>query len=335
MKARPALLILIALGLVLGAGVLRLVISNIDGTLAFAWPDDPTILSIRLWSAVASGLVGGSLAASGVLLQSVMRNPLAGPSLLGMTAGAALGVAIATYITFLQSGTIVMHRAPVVAAVIGALASLGVVVLLASWRGGLDPVSIVLIGLVISVLCGALILFVQHLLPDGGLAFAQRWTMGSITQERVWGLAAGVGGLLVVSIALGVWLGPTLDAASMSDDEARSVGVELGTLRLACLLIAGLLTAGSVAIAGPVGFVGLICPHIARSIAGPSHRALIVLSALLGVVILVLGESLVAAIRLPGGRLPVGVIMALVGGPAFLFLLRKGFASGFDTWGRA
>ncbi|MEM8835783.1 MAG: iron ABC transporter permease [Planctomycetota bacterium] len=329
------LLIVVAAFGVMLASALRLLVSNVDGGLILAWPGDPTILSIRLWSAIASGLVGGSLAASGVLLQSVMRNPLAGPSLLGMTAGAALGVAIATYITFLYSGTIVMHRAPVVAAVIGALASLGIVVLLASWRGGLDPVSVVLIGLVISVLCGALILLVQHLLPDGGLAFAQRWTMGSITQERAWGLAAGVGGLLVVSLVFGMWLGPSLDAASMSDDEARSVGVELGRLRLACLLIAGLLTAGSVALAGPIGFVGLICPHIARSIAGPSHRTLIVLSTLLGVSMLVLGESLVAAIRLPGGRLPVGVVMALVGGPAFLILLRKGFASGFDSWGRA
>src|SRR5262249_33567891 len=131
-------------------------------------------------------------------------------------------------------------------------------------------------------------------------------------------------GLLTLgAIALGVASGRAMDAAAMSDDEARSVGVPIGGLRLAMFLASGVLTASAVVLAGPIGFVGLVCPRVVRLLAGPGHRVLVVGAALAGAALIVGADTFIAAIDLARGRLPIGILTALIGGPVFIVLLRR------------
>jgi iron complex transport system permease protein len=119
-------------------------------------------------------------------------------------------------------------------------------------------------------------------------------------------------------------MGRAMDAATLGDDEARSIGLAIGPLRLSLFFLAGALTSVAVALAGPIGFVGLIAPHAARLVLGPRHAALVVGAALVGVTLLVAGDVVSQIIAVSGGRMPVGVFTALIGGPAFIWLLRSG-----------
>lgn len=307
------------LALLLGAVALRLLASPdgvslpLDG---FEW----RLRSMRVGSGVA---VGASLAVAGVFLQALLRNPLAEPAVLGLTSGAGLGVVLWMYAAYRATGAIVQYHAPVAPALLGSLAALGVVGLLGQRRGLIEPVTLILVGVVVSLVCGAGIVFVQHLMPDRGVAMASRWVMGALSDDVGAPWILGVGALALGSTALGAWLGPAMDAAGMSEDEARSVGVRLGPLRATLFLLAGALSAGSVLLAGPIGFVGLVCPHVARMLGARSHRPLVVSAALLGGAVIVLADAGVRLVDLGAGRMPIGVLTALLGGPAFIALLRR------------
>lgn len=273
---------------------------------------------------IASGLVvGAALATAGVFLQALLRNPLAEPAVLGLTGGAGLGVALWIYSGYLATGAIVQYHAPILPALAGSLGALAVVGALGQRRGLIDPTSLILVGVVLSLICGAGVMFVQHLLPDRGVALASRWVLGAISDDVATRWLAGVGAMTLACVGLGAALGPAMDAASLSDDEARSVGVRLGPLRAALFLMSGSLAAGSVVLAGPIGFVGLVCPHLVRLLAGPGHRTLVLGSALLGAGAIVAADAGVKLIDLGAGRMPLGVLTALVGGPVFIALLRR------------
>ena len=289
------------------------------------WPEGDSagvVLELRGVRAASAAVVGAALGAAGALLQATLRNPLASPFVLGLTSGAGLGLVIATWASYLATGMIVQQSANPVPVLTGAFGALGLVYLLGRRGGLIDPARLILVGVIVSVLCGAVTMLVQHMLPDRGMAVFTRWVMGTISQDTRWGLIGTVGAVTAAGVAVGGAMGRSLDAASLGDDEAASVGVRLGRLRSASLLIAGVLTAGSVLIAGPIGFVGLVCPHVVRLIAGPGHRTLVVGSALAGAALLVLADAAVAVIRAPAGELPVGVLTALIGAPVFIVLLR-------------
>lgn len=287
------------------------------------WPRDAIEWQLRS-GRIASGLVvGAALASAGVFLQALLRNPLAEPAVLGLTGGAGLGVVLWIYSGFLATGAIVQYQAPILPALFGSLGALGVVGALGQRRGLIDPTALILVGVVLSLICGAGVMFVQHLLPDRGVALASRWVLGAISDDVPLRWLVGIGAMTLASVALGAWLGPSMDAASLSDDEARSVGVRLGALRAALFLMSGALSAGSVVLAGPIGFVGLVCPHLVRLVAGPGHRTLVVGSALLGAAAIVSADAGVKLIDLGSGRMPIGVLTALVGGPVFIALLRR------------
>ncbi len=312
-----ALLALLAAGAVL----LRLLVG--DG--APAWPDDPEVLGLRGARAASGAIVGASLALAGLFLQCLLRNPLASPDLLGLSAGAGLGVVVAAYLAYLATGLAAATGGAAAASLMGGLATLALVYALSQKRGLVDPVSLVLVGVVIGVMCGAASQFVQHLLPDRGVAVA-RWMLGTIRdgvpREHLFGAGlATLGGL-----ALGILASPALDAAALDEDEARSVGVPLGALRVALFVASGVLTAGSVLLAGPVGFVGLICPHAARMVLGPAHRGAAIGSALTGAALVVLADAAVKALPMGAGRLPVGVLTTAIGGPMLIVLIRGRYA---------
>ncbi|MEO1584712.1 MAG: iron ABC transporter permease [Planctomycetota bacterium] len=318
MLRRPAIVIPL---LVLVAGLacaLRLAVGG-DG-LGFA--ADGTIAELR-WLRVICGLgVGAGLAVAGVMLQSLLRNPLASPDLLGLSAGAGLAVLITAYAGYRATGAIVPPATEPVPAVLGACAALAIVFGLSQRRGFVDPVTLILVGVIVGIVCGSAGSVVKSLLPDGGFQ-ASRLLLGRLSDDTPWPLAWLGLGAATVGAGIGVRLGPSMDASSMGDDEASSVGVAIGPLRAWLFVTAGVLTALSVVIAGPIGFVGLVVPHAARLMLGPAHAPLTVASALLGGAVVVAGDALVRSIELPTGRLSVGVVTALIGGPVFILMLRS------------
>lgn len=300
--------------LAIGACGLRLLVGNGPP----AWPESGAILELRLMRVLSGSAVGAALAIAGVLLQSLLRNPLAAPDLLGLSSGAGFAVTLVTLLTGASIGV----ATSAVPALVGAMAVLVFVWTLSQKRGLVDPVTMILVGVILSVLLGSGASLLRTLLPDQGQS-AARWMMGSISDSvpgsaiaGVWGLTAGVG--------LIAWMGGRgFDAASLGEDEARSSGVPIGRIRAIQLIGAGVLTAGTIVLAGPVGFVGLVCPHAARMIVGPSHRTLIIAAAWCGIALVVGADTGIKSFGGPAGRIPVGVVTSLIGGPVFLVILLR------------
>jgi iron complex transport system permease protein len=275
-------------------------------------------------------IVGAGLAVAGVMLQSLLRNPLASPDLLGLASGAGLGVMLIAYIAFKAGMGISGSNTGVgwttsSAALCGSMAALAIVFLLSQRRGLLDPVTLVLVGVVVSIMCSAGTLLIKSLLPDQGVA-AARLLMGDLSDDaphaRVW----MVGIVTLVGVVVGWLAARAMDAAALGEDEARSVGVPLGLLRITLFITAGVLCAGSVVLAGPIGFVGLICPHAVRLLAGPSHRTLVIGAALSGGTLVILADSIARLMDFGAGHPPISVLTSLVGGPVLVILLRRGRA---------
>lgn len=318
---RRSVFAILAFGLLLAMGVSARLLATRGG---FEWPSDPTILELRALRVCAAITIGAALATAGVLLQSMLRNPLASPFILGLTSGAGLGIVIATYVGWVISRELMTNRPPLGAAVLGAFGALGLVYALSQRRGLVDPTTLILVGVIVSVICGAVTELFLHLMPDQGLAVYARWVMGEISEETTWGRVALIATLTTLGLGASIWMAPALDAAALGEDEARSVGVRLGLLHAASFIIAGVLTAGTIVLAGPIGFVGLICPHVARLAGGARHRGLVIGAALAGAALLVFADLAVTLPTLASGRMPIGVLTALLGGPVFILLLRKG-----------
>lgn len=304
------------------------------GSSGIGWPSGANagyIVTERARLLLFASVVGAALAASGVALQALLRNPLAEPYILGLSTGSGLGIAVQGFI----AAQWVVYAGPNEAgALVGALLTLGVVYLASRRRGVIDRLGLLLTGVVVSTLNGALILLLNHLTPPG----MQRdnlmyWMMGVLPSRPVgWGDAAATG-VCGVGLLLLFWRARAIDVATLDDDEAHALGVHLGRLRLLLLLCASGLAAAAVVIAGPIAFVGLICPHLARVALGPSHRGLLVGSVVLGAALLIganVASELIAYLHPGAGVLPVGIFTALVGGPAFLWMLRPKLGQGLD-----
>jgi len=336
--SRTTLVLAILAAALLGAAILRLLVSGSSAT----YFDIPAALSIfdlratRLFSGIA---VGAALGTAGVILQTLLRNPLASPDVIGVSAGAGLGVMLNLFLS--QKAAIATTLATSVVwqfvpAAAGAGAVLALVVASAGWtlfrspRAAMsapaEPVTLLLTGVVISVLCSAGVSLLQSLMTDSGFG-TSRLLIGSLDDNIAWVWAGTSAAVIAVAVFLFALLGGrTLDALSLPHDEAVSVGVNVARVRLVALVATGLLCAAAVVIAGPIGFIGLIAPHIARITLGPAHaghRVLIVAAALAGATVIVGADVLVRVINVGGGRLPLGILTALLGGPTLIFLLRK------------
>lgn len=316
MKPRHALFLGLLGLLVVGSAILRLAV----GSEGFAFADSAVIAQMRWTRVLAATSVGASLAVAGVMLQSLLRNPLASPDLLGISAGSGLAVIVSAYLGYQATGAITPPGAEPIPALLGALATLAFVYTISQRRGFIEPVTLILVGVVVGILCGSAGAFLRQMLPDGGFA-VQRLLVGRLSDDLSQNLVLGVLGVSVVGTLVGAFLGPAMDACAMSDDEARTVGVPVGALRLTLFLVSGILTAGSVVLVGPIGFVGLVIPHAVRLLTGPGHRVLIVGSALAGAAALVLADTGVRLMPQRTGSIPIGVVTSLVGGPIFLWML--------------
>jgi len=284
-----------------------------------------TILNLRLISAVSALIVGSALAVSGVYLQTLLRNPLASPYILGLAAGAGLGVAASTFITRITTTTETVSApwSQQGGAAVGALVVLFIVYTLSRRRGLLDPVTILLVGVMVSAVAGAMIMLLQFLSPAADTDSLIRWMMGSISQFTQWHSLITGGIITIAGIIIGLLFSRALDVAVLHDDEAQTIGVNVNRLRTILFITAGLLTAAAVVLAGPIGFVGLVAPHIARSIVGPRHFALIIASALIGAALILFADTGVRFLPRTHGLMPIGIITATLGGPVFIWILRR------------
>lgn len=316
----------IAIGLIAVIAVTAFALRLLIGPLGLGYPTDPVVRELRWLAAIAAASIGAALSVSGVLLQATLRNPLASPWVLGLTSGASLGVVLVIVVSGNRWGVV----SEPVGAVVGAFTALMLVYTLARRRGQLDPIALLLIGVMVSVCFGALTMLTQQFLPDRGLARFSRWMLGSISEDTSWGLLIGIVVTTLVGVCIAMTIGRRLDAATLADDEARSVGVDPDALRTVCFGVAGVLTAGTVLLAGPIGFVGLVCPHIARLVVGATHRRLVLCSALLGagfvlcadlVSVGVAGWTATSDAVPSSGRIPVGILTALIGAPVFIAML--------------
>jgi iron complex transport system permease protein len=269
----------------------------------------------RLPRALAAALVGGTLAAAGVVFQGLLRNPLATPYTLGVSAGASLGAMVA--ITF---GSAWLFGGVASASLAGAFLAVGIVYLLASGRHrGLSTTVLLLAGVTLNSFFSALILFVQYLSDFAQTFRALRWLMGDLDvagyQPILYALP-----LVAVAFAAFAWLARPLNLLSIGAEAAGTRGVNVERAQRIAFFSASLATGAAVAVGGPIGFVGIIVPHLVRLLVGSDHRLVLPASTFFGAAFLVTCDVIARTVFAPI-ELPVGIVTAIIGGPFFLWLL--------------
>lgn len=312
--------------------VLRLLVASVG--LVPAEGLDPAQLlvvgDIRLARVVLSLLCGGALAVAGVALQGVLRNPLADPFTLGISAGAACGASLAIAFGGLAgTGLVGMGLMNVgltsvgltpLAAFVGSLAALGMALALGSSGGTFQRETVILAGIAVATFLGAVVALVKALNEESVTSIVF-WIMGSF-QGRGWNSLP----LLLIPLLPGLvavflhWR--EMDVLALGDQQAAQLGMRVGRVRLWLLLGASCMTAGCVAVAGVIGFVGLVVPHMLRMVMGGAHGPLLVGAWFGGGLLLVWADVLARSVLSGGQELPVGVVTALVGGPFFALLVR-------------
>lgn len=292
-----------------------------DGRVAFADNVDAQIFFVaRLPRVLAAALVGGALASAGVVFQALFRNPLASPDTLGVSAGAAFGAvaAIAFHLDFTVAG---VSSVPL-ASLAGGLGALGIVYLLATARRrGLSTTVLLLAGVTMTAFFSALIMFTQYLADFTDTFRMVRWLMGMLDVGGYTPLAAAAP-MLVAAYGLFSTLPRALDLLSLGADSASARGVDVLRAERTALVSASLATGAAVSIAGPVGFVGIIVPHLVRLLVGSDHRLVLPASVLFGASFLIVCD-LIARTMFSPVEVPVGVVTAIIGGPFFLWLLLR------------
>jgi iron complex transport system permease protein len=273
------------------------------------------VLDARLPRLALAFAVGAALAVAGAIMQGFFQNPMADPSITGVSAGAALGATVA-----IVSGA--ARRAPWLllpgAAFVGALAAVTLVYLLARRGGRTPPALLLLTGIAVGSLASALSALIMIRAQRGDLDLVVFWMLGSFA-NRGWTEVVLVWPYVLGATLLATLYGRYLDVLSLGDEQAAYLGLNVERVRAGYLALAALLAAAAVATTGIIGFVGLIVPHIARLLFGPQHRVLVPWAAALGMAILA-GADLIANLA---GEVPVGIITALLGCPFFLWLLRQ------------
>jgi iron complex transport system permease protein len=266
---------------------------------------------------MAGGLaVGAALSCAGVVFQALLRNPLAEPYILGVSSGAGLGAAFAILVGFGAANVFALPLTAFLAAAV----TLAIVFVLASDGAAPSVYGLILSGVIVSAVCSSVLMFLVATSPVEGLHSVLWWMLGSLQPNSSELLA--VCAVLVVAAGAGAWaLAPELNALTLGTETAHYVGVRTGLVVTLGLGLATLLTSAAVGLAGLIGFVGLIVPHVTRSLVGPDHRRLIPAAALGGGVFLVLCDAAARTVMAPV-ELPVGVVTAVCGGPFFLTILR-------------
>lgn len=274
---------------------------------------DQIVWNLRLPRALTGAMVGSNLAVAGAILQAVMRNPLADPHIIGISAGA--GITGIVVLVLFPAMTYLMT--PV--AFLGAIAAAGAIYALA-WKNGIKPVRIILAGVAVSAFLSAGISGILVFYSDR-VHGALLWMVGGFSAAS-WNEAAVVAPYWCAGLLLALIGAYYLNVLQLGDDMARALGLNIELARVLLTAVAALLAASSVSVAGLLGFVGLVVPHMVRLLVGTNYSYIIPGSALLGMAVVTLSDTLARVLFAPV-ELPAGLIMAFIGAPFFLFLLRK------------
>lgn len=282
----------------------------------FSQEDSPVktiVLNLRLPRIILAILIGSSLSAAGALLQSVMRNPLADPGTIGVSAGA--GTAATTILLIFPQ---LSASVPLFA--FGGAALACVLIYTMAWKGGVDPTRIILSGVAINSVLGAYNSLLQLMNSDsleGVLAF-----MNGSLSGRGWYQVQIAACYASVGLVMAFLCIKSANALQLGEEMAKSLGVKVSLNRVLLSAVAAFLAAATVSVAGMIGFVGLVVPHIARLLVGSDYKVMMPVSVVLGAVVLLAADT-VGRTVVPGMEIPVGIVMAVCGGPFFLYLLRK------------
>lgn len=284
--------------------------------------DDRIVWQLRMPRVVGAAATGAGLALAGAVLQSLTRNDLADPYLLGISGGATVG-AVTVIVLGVGVAGLAGSAALGTAAFVSALLALALVLALATGRtGDLPPARTVLAGVAVGQLCAAYTSFAVMMSGDHDAARrVLAWTMGSLAGVR-WTSATVLVVVALVALVGILACAADLDAFAFGDASAASLGVSIRRTRWALLVGTALLTACLVAYTGAIGFVGLVVPHVVRLVCGPLHRRLLPLSALAGAVLMIWADT-VARSLVDGQEIPIGVVTAVLGAPLFAYLLRR------------
>ena len=309
---RPNLILLACL-------LVAIPLSLIAGRAWILGQEQPTafiiIADLRLPRAFLAVTVGAGLGAAGAAMQGYLRNPLADPGLFGIAPGAALGAVLSFYFGYAASGWLL----PIMA-LVGAGSAMALLALLAGRGGGIALFT--LAGLMIASLAGALTSLVISLAPNPwALSEIVTWLMGALT-DRSWADVALAAPPTLVGIAVLARVGPALDALTLGEDAARSLGVNMHRLLMLLVVGVGLTIGSGVAVAGIIGFVGLMVPHLVRPLTDRRPSSLIVPSALAGGLLVLVADSVLRALPL-ASELRLGIALSLIGAPFFLWLLLR------------
>ncbi|MEV5000308.1 FecCD family ABC transporter permease [Nocardioides sp. LML1-1-1.1] len=335
LAARPlgaVLTVLLAAAVVVAVGigsvhvpvtdVLDVVLRRFGAAVDASVVDDRIVWQLRMPRVLGAAATGAGLAIAGAVLQSLTRNDLADPYLLGISGGATVG-AVSVIVLGVGVAGLAGGAALGAGAFLGALVALVLVLVLATGRGGdLPPARTVLAGVAVGQICAAYTSFV--VMTSGERDAARRvlaWTMGSLAGVR-WHSAVVLLVVVLLATVLVLAFAADLDAFAFGDASASSLGVPVERVRWILLVGTALLTACLVAYTGAIGFVGLVVPHVVRLVCGPLHRRLLPLSALAGAILMV-GADTVARSLVDGQEIPIGVVTAVLGAPVFAWLLRR------------
>ena len=281
---------------------------------------EKVLVNIRLPRVVLAALVGASLALSGAALQGLFRNPLADPGLIGVSSGAALGAIF----MIVLGGAVNMPAslAPYsisIAAIFGATAVTGLLFAIAQGGGRLSIVTVLLVGIAINALAGVGIGFFQYISDDSQLRTLTFWMMGSLGRADWTSLVPGTV-LMLTGFCLLIQTHRQLDLLQLGEPEAEFMGVDVAYLKKQIVFASALGVGAAVSLAGMIGFIGLVVPHLVRFLFGVTHRALMYGSAVVGASLLMLADT-IARIAIPPAEIPVSLITSAIGAPFFLWLI--------------
>lgn len=276
------------------------------------------VQSVRLPRALIAGAVGASLAMAGVLMQTLTKNPLASPGIFGVNAGAGFAVVVA--VTMFSVGSLQAYTW--IAFLGAAVAAISVYVIGSTGREGLTPMKLTLAGAAIAAMFAS---FTQGLLVLNEAALEQVlfWLAGSVQGRKLETLMS-VLPYLIVGWTTAMLLSTKMNVLSMGEDVAKGLGLNTGFVKLGAGIIIVLLSGGAVAVAGPVGFIGIVVPHVARAVVGIDHRWVIPFAGIFGAMLLI-GADIAARYVIMPQEVPVGVMTAIIGTPFFIYIARKGF----------
>lgn len=298
-----------------GFGALRLPVtllwSGHDEALRQIW------LTIRLPRVLLAVAIGGSLALAGCVMQGLFRNPLADPGLLGISSGAACAVALWVVLPFSLPALLMLY-APMLAAFGGALVATLVIFLLSQQRDS-SLSRLLLVGIAINALCGAIVGVMSWVSNDAQLRLLSLWGMGSLGSAQ-WSTLLAAASMMIPTVMI-IWrLSGALNLLQLGDEEAHYLGVDVHAVQRILLLCSALLVASAVAVSGVIGFIGLVVPHLIRMWLGADHRAVIPGSVLAGAALLLVADTLARTVVAPA-EMPVGLLTSLLGAPWFLWLI--------------